>query len=101
MPGRTFTPEFKLQIAREVESGLKRPSQVCREHNLDESVLSRWRQQYRDRGEDAFKARSSTAVEPSAEARIAELERFVGQLSLENALLKKALANSTSKHGSK
>lgn len=89
MKGRRFTPAFKLQIAREVESGQGRSSHVCRERNLDESVLSRWRQQYRDRGEDAFMARSATAVEPSAEARIAELERFVGQLSLENDLVKR------------
>ncbi|GHO63407.1 hypothetical protein KSC_022990 [Ktedonobacter sp. SOSP1-52] len=40
-------------------------------------------------GEAAFVSRGET--EPSAEEKIAELERFCGQLAMENALLKKAL----------
>src|SRR5437762_6390828 len=41
-------------------SGEKRPAQMCREHHLASSVLSRWRNAYDQRGEEAFvsKARS-------------------------------------------
>ena len=90
MNGRVHTREFKLTIARQLASGEKRPAQVCREHNLASGVVSRWRNEYEQRGEEAFLPPSSS--EPSsAEAKIAELERFCGQLALENALLKKAL----------
>jgi putative transposase len=90
MNGRVHTREFKLAIARQLASGEKRPAQVCREHNLASSVVSRWRNEYEQRGEEAFRPPSSSEA-PSAEARIAELERFCGQLALENTLLKKAL----------
>lgn len=97
MPGRTFSRDFKLDLVRQLASGTKRPAQVCREHNLSDSVLSRWRHEYAARGEAAFTPReASAATAPtSQEAKIAELERFCGQLALENAVLKKALQSSS------
>ena len=91
MRGRTFTREFKLEVVRAVASGEKRPAQVCREHQLAETVLLRWRREYEERGEAAFTPKEAIANQPSAEARVAELERFCGQLAVENAALKKAL----------
>jgi hypothetical protein len=53
-------------------------------------VLARWRKEYEERGEAAFTPKESG--QPSAlEARLAELERFCGQLALEKAALKKAV----------
>lgn len=94
MPGRMFTREFKLEIVRQLANGTKRPAQVCREHPLSDSLLARWRHEYAERGEAAFTPRAGTGTDASAtplETRIAELERFCGQLALENAALKKAL----------
>ena len=91
MPGRTFTREFKLTIVRQLASGEKRPAQVCREHGLADSVLARWRREYTERGDAAFTPKAGTNEASPLEARIAELERFCGQLALENAVLKKAL----------
>jgi len=90
MSGRVHSRELKMTIVRQLASGEKRPAQICREHNLASSVVSRWRNEYEQRGEEAFLPPSSSEG-PSAEARIAELERFCGQLALENTLLKKAL----------
>jgi transposase len=90
MSGRVHSREFKLNVVHQLASGEKRPAQICREHNLANSVVSRWRNEYDQRGEEAFRPAGSSEV-PSAEARIAELERFCGQLALENTLLKKAL----------
>lgn len=94
MPGRTFTRDFKLEIVRQLVNGTKRPAQVCREHQLSDSLLARWRHDYAERGEAAFTPRAGIGPDASAtplETRIAELERFCGQLALENAALKKAL----------
>ncbi len=94
MRGRIFTREFKLDVVRQVASGTKRPAQVCREHQLGESLLARWRKEYEERGEAAFPPRAldgPAAQATSAEQRVAELERLCGQLALENAALKKAL----------
>lgn len=91
MPGRTFTREFKLDLVRQLQSGHKRFAPLCREHNLDPSVLSRWRGEFQERGENAFlpKQTQELSQNQAFEQRIAELERHCGQLSLENALLKK------------
>ena len=91
MRGRTFSREFKLEVVRQIASGVKRPAQVCREHQLAETVLLRWRREYEERGEAAFTPKEAASSQPSPEARVAELERFCGQLAVENAALKKAL----------
>ncbi|GHO54461.1 transposase [Ktedonobacter robiniae] len=89
MHKRQHSREFKLDVVRQVSTGQKRPAQVCREYGLAASVLSRWRKEYQERGELAF---LSTESGPATEAsRVAELERFCGQLALENQVLKKAL----------
>ncbi len=90
MSARVHSREFKLTVVRQLANGEKRPAQVCREHNLAPSVVSRWRNEYDQHGEAAFAPKTETET-PSVEAKIAELERFCGQLALENALLKKAL----------
>jgi putative transposase len=96
MQKRMHSREFKLEVARQVTTGQKRPAQACREYAIAESVLSRWRKEYQERGEAAFLAPQSG--EPTAlEHRIAELERFCGQLALENQVLKKALQTTGSR----
>ncbi len=95
---RNHTREFKLQCCRQVAIGEKRPAQICREHNLSESVLLRWRKEYEECGEAAF-TEKQPASDEALEARIAELERFCGQLSLENQILKKSLKRMRSPRG--
>ena len=90
MSGRVHSRELKLTIVRQLASGEKRPAQICREHNLACSVVSRWRNEYDQRGEEAFLP-PGTSAPPTAEAKIAELECFCGQLALENALLKRGM----------
>ncbi len=90
MHKRTHSREFKLEIVRQIATGQKRPAQACREYGLADSVLSRWRKEYQERGEEAFKPLQAEGV-TSQEQRILELEQFCGQLALENQILKKTL----------
>jgi transposase len=90
MPGRTYSREFKLTVVRQLASGEKRPAQICREHNLANSMVSRWRLEYEARGEEAFSVKQLSESEALV-AKVAELERFCGQLAWENTVLKKAL----------
>jgi putative transposase len=96
MPGRVYSREFKLTVVRQIVNGEKRPAQVCREHSLAESVLARWRKEYELRGEAAFAPRQDGEA-TSLEQKVAELERFCGQLALENHILKKALRTAPSR----
>ena len=99
---RTFAREFKLDLCRQIQSGQKRPAQLCREHQITEGLLLRWRREYEQRGEAAFSAKETPEVSPTAllEQKVAELERFCGQLSLENALLKKLASTQRPPSGS-
>lgn len=99
MPGRNHSRQFKLECVRQVATGHKRPAKLCREHGLAESVLLRWRKEYEARGEEAFTDKRASSREEALEARVAELERFCGKLSLENELLKKGLSKYRSNGG--
>jgi transposase len=98
--GRTHSREFKLELMHQLASGAKRPAQVCREHGLANSVLSRWRHEYAARGEAAFAPREPDD-EDSLHRRIAELERFCGQLALENQTLKRGLSSMAARNGTR
>ena len=84
---RQFTRDFKLQVLREVEAG-KSLAQVAREYQVHTNLIRKWQQQHQQYAAQAFAGNGQAYTEP---ARIAELERLVGQITLENALLKKAL----------
>jgi transposase len=85
---RQFTREFKLQVVREVDAG-KPMSQVAREHQINPNTVAKWRKQLRQYPQTAFAGQGRAYTD---EARVAELERMVGRLTMENDLLKKALA---------
>ena len=85
---RQFSRDFKVQVLREIEAG-KTLAQAAREHQVDAGTLVAWRKQHEQYGEQAFAGNGHAYT---AEARIAELERLLGQLTMENALLKRALS---------
>lgn len=98
--GRTFSREFKLAAVQQVISGGQRPAQVCREHALAEGLLLRWRREVAERGDAAFGPPEGTST-VALERKVAELERFCGQLALENAALKKGLSALPSRSGTR
>ena len=93
MTKRTFTREFKLQIARQLVTGERRVSQICREHALCQTLVRRWREQYEQAGEEAWlNSKQAGWVEEDPAARIAALEAALGRAHLENDFLRHALA---------
>jgi transposase len=90
MSGRKFTPEFKKRVVDEFEAGAKGATQICREYEICDSVLRRWVDQYRERGENAWRREDPEAQELlAAEKRIAELEAALGRATLEVEFLKR------------
>jgi transposase len=85
---RVFSREFKLQVIREIDAG-KTQAQICREHHLNHNVVSRWCREHRQHKDRAFPSKAWASQ--TDEARIANLERMVGRLTMENDLLKKVL----------
>ena len=82
-----FSRDFKLQVIREIEAG-KTVAQAAREHQLHPTLISKWQKQLAQYPEQAFSGNGNIYKD---EARVAELERMIGQLTMENSLLKKAL----------
>jgi transposase-like protein len=86
MERRRFPRELKMRVLQELDTG-KTPAEVCREHGVHPSTLSRWKSEYRKDPEEAFAGNGNTW---KLEAKVRELESLVGRLCLENDFLKKA-----------
>ena len=83
---RIFTREFKLTAIEQIESG-KSLARVARELEVHENVLRRWKKEIQQYPSRAFSGNGNTRS-PSREA---DLERKIGQMTLEIDFLKKTL----------
>mgnify|MGYP005859867837 FL=1 len=84
---RRFSAAFKRQVVEELLAGAASMAQLCRRYELCQTVVRTWKQQYAQ----GRLAEAEGAGRDQAQ-RIQELERMVGQLTMENALLKRAVA---------
>ena len=88
---KRFTKEFKLQVIRAYESGTT-VSELTRKFDIHPNLVYKWSQEYRNNPSGAFHGTASASEVPQqAEQRVAELERIIGRLTVENDFLKKAL----------
>lgn len=83
---RYWTRELKLKILMEIEAG-KTVAALGRQYNVAPVQIYNWKRLHEKYGEEAFKGNGHAYTE---EARVAELERKIGQLTMDNDLLKKA-----------
>ena len=84
---RVFTREFKIGAVKELESG-KPLGHVARRLEVSANTLHRWRREFKKQPSKAFSGNGKRLL---AESREAELERKIGQLTMENDFLKKLL----------
>jgi transposase len=84
---RQFTAEYKARMVLEELTGIKDRAEICREHRLSPQVLARWREEFLERASEIF---ATTASRGDEQARIGELERMVGRLTVELDAAKKA-----------
>lgn len=83
---RDYDAEFKFNCVLQLLTGQKSIAHLSREYNIKSSVISRWRQRFLEHGPEVFETGNGRNEE---EARIAELERLVGRLTLELEATKK------------
>lgn len=81
---RRFAREFKRQVVEEFVSGVSTAAQIIRRYDLSYNLLVYWRKGYESG------ALFEDGGESEKDARIRELERKVGELTMANDLLKKA-----------
>lgn len=84
---RIFTREFKVAAVKELESG-KPAGYVARRLEIKPTLLHRWRQELKKHPTRAFSGQGKPI---QGDSREAELERKVGQMTMEIDFLKKLL----------
>ena len=89
MKRRRFTQDFKRSIVEQLLSETAGPAELSRRYNLSSGQLYTWKRQYADGKLDPEPSR-----EAELQARVKELERLLGKVTLENEFLKKAVRNS-------
>jgi putative transposase len=87
---RIHTAAFKFNLVLEALKGDKTRVEIAREHDIAKSLLYKWEQLFLEQGADVFRSSDSYQIELGLRnERIADLERVVGRLALENEVLKK------------
>lgn len=87
MSRRQFDRDFKLDAVKRLEQGLSM-AEVSRALQVSPNVLHRWRKEFRKAPGNAF---PGNGKQRWSEGQIAELERKVGQQSMEIDFLKGCL----------
>jgi putative transposase len=87
MQRKRFTEEQIIRILHDAEV-VGNVRDVCRQHNIAERTLHRWRRQFG--GTDVTEAKRLRALQREN----AELKRLVGDLTLDNRMLKDILEKS-------
>ena len=85
-----YPRELKIAIMRELDSG-KSTAEVARAYQVSPNRLLAWRSEWRAKGELAFPGYWARPQAKLDAERIPELERKIGQMTMEIDFLKKAL----------
>ena len=95
-----YSRDLKIATMRALDAG-STISEIARKYQLSPKLLERWRGEWRAKGEAAFPGIGRRyANQPALDdvRRVAELERKIGQLTMENDFLKKALQHFRDHH---
>jgi len=94
---KQFSREFKIKVVLAYDSGVS-AAELARQFEVHPNVIYNWSKEYHKDPDKAFtpSISSSSPSSDAAERRIAELERMLGRLTLENDFLKRALSTAKS-----
>ena len=90
MPRQQYSRDLKIATMRELDSG-KSIASVARQYQLSPKRLEVWRSEWRAKGELAFPGQGVHGEATLESARMVELERKIGEQTMEIDFLKKAL----------
>ncbi len=95
-----YSRDLKITAMRALDAGAS-TGEIARKYQLSPKLLERWRGEWRARGEAAFPGigrRGAGLPALDDTRRVADLERKIGQLTMENDFLKKALQHFRDHH---
>lgn len=80
---RIFSDNFKMDKVREIESGITKISEICKEYEVSATAVYKWIAKYGNQKEKSEKliveSNSDTKKLLELKKKVAELERIIGQ----------------------
>jgi transposase len=80
---RKFTVQQKAELVLASFRGDRSIAEICREHDISETLLRRWRDQMVEAGMERFGAGQDRSLAAEQRRRIAQLERTLGKKTYE------------------
>lgn len=90
MPVVKYSPEKKFEVVLEgIKNGVS-IAELCRKHTVSEAIFYRWKELFFNGGKQALTGKWES---PNMELKrkIAEYERVIGKITVQNEILKKTL----------
>jgi transposase len=88
---RKFTAKQKVEIVLASLRGDRSIAELCREHDIAESLLRKWREQALEAAADRFESGQERSLQEEQRRRIAQLERALGRKTYELEIAGKLL----------
>ncbi len=80
---RKFTAQQKTELVLASLRGPKTLAELCREHDISESLLRKWREQFLAAGAERLSGKAERGEADELRRRIARLERALGRKTME------------------
>ena len=80
---RKFSAQQKTELVLASLRGPKTIAQLCREHDISESLLRKWREQFLAAGAERLQGKTERTEADDLRRRIARLERALGRKTME------------------
>jgi len=88
---RTFTAQQKIEIVLAGLRGDRSIKEVCREHEIAETLYYNWREKLLEGGKSALAGKDERSGEKELKKKIRELERALGRKTYELEIAGEAL----------
>lgn len=86
---RNHSPQFKSKVALAAIKGDETLSELARRYDINANLVVKWKKQLLDNSAEIFA--SSKGLAPDRESEIKSLQAKIGEITMENDFLSKAL----------
>ena len=86
---RNHSPEFKSKVALAAIKGDQTLTELSQQYGINSNLIVKWKKQLIDHSNEVFA--SGKGLAPNRESEIPSLQAKIGQLTMENDFLSKAL----------
>jgi transposase len=80
---RKFTAKQKTEIVLASLRGAKTMAELCREHDIADSLLRKWREQFLAAGAERLEGKTERTEADELRRQVARLERALGRKTME------------------